>query len=390
MVVIELRDRKVPEHLLQVDSMASRMMRAARLHHLGEPMVIEQIAVPDVRPSDVRVKVAACRHVPNLPVVLANRHARSPELPLPKLPAVFGLDAAGVVDEVGVLVQNFKPGDRVYVNPGVGCGACISCRANRANECDNFTLVGWFGFGSASHRTFAAYPIGGLAEYVIAPERNLVRLPDAVTFEQATRFGYLGTAFAALKRSRAGPGSTLVIDGATGTMGLGAVLNALALNVGRILATARDKVRLSRVKELAPGQIETWSLDDGPAGAWIKDCTKGLGAQAALNCLGPGSSGNTITDTLYSLSRGGRFVNIGGTSGAVPIDLFRLMGAQIDVAGNSWFVTTQAQEMTDLAALGRLDLSVFEHRRFALDDVNSASANHPDRNGGFTNLLVAP
>src|ERR1700676_124669 len=181
--------------------MALRMMRAARLHHLGEPMVIEQIAVPDVRPTDVRVKVAACKHIPNLPVVLANRQARSPDLPLPELPAVLGLDPAGVIDEVGGLVLNFKPGDRVYVNPGVGCGACRSCRADRANECDNFTLIGWFGFGSASQRSFAAYPIGGLAEYVIAPEKNLVRLPDTVTFEQATRFGYLGTAFAALERS---------------------------------------------------------------------------------------------------------------------------------------------------------------------------------------------
>ena len=39
-------------------SMAMKTMRAARLHHLGEPMVIERIAVPDVRPTDVRVKVA--------------------------------------------------------------------------------------------------------------------------------------------------------------------------------------------------------------------------------------------------------------------------------------------------------------------------------------------
>lgn len=370
--------------------MAPRTMLAARLHRLGEPMLIERIAVPDVRPTDVRIKVAACKHVPGLHKVLANRQARTPELPLPKLPAVFGLDAAGLVDQVGDLIQNFKPGDRVYVNPGVGCGACRSCCMDRANECDKFALVGWFGFGPDSQRSLEAYPIGGLAEYVIAAERNLVRLPDTVTFEQATRFGYLGTAFAALKHSQAGPGSTLVISGATGTMGVGAVLNALALNVGRILATARNKELLSRVKALAPRQIETWSLDDGLAGAWIKDCTDGLGAEAALSCLGPGSSGDTITDTLYSLRRGGRFVNIGGTSGAIPIDLFRLMAAQIDIVGNSWFVTSQAQEMTDLVALGRLDLSVFEHERFALDDINSAAAAQPQRNGGFTNRVAVP
>jgi threonine dehydrogenase-like Zn-dependent dehydrogenase len=158
-------------------------MRAARLHRLGEPMVIERIAVPDIRPTDVRVKVAACKHVPSLHKVLANRQARSPELPLPKLPAVFGLDAAGIVDQVGGLVQTFSPGDRVYVNPGVGCGACRSCRVNRANECDNFALVGWFGFGPGSQRSLAAYPIGAICDRVrkesgSAPRPGDVRTSD--------------------------------------------------------------------------------------------------------------------------------------------------------------------------------------------------------------------
>ncbi len=70
--------------------------------------------------------------------------------------------------------------------------------------------------------------------------------------------------------------------------------------------------------------------------------------------------------------------------------MFRMMAAQIDIVGHSWFVTNQAQEMTDLAALGRLDPSVFEHQRFALQDINLAPANHPDRNGGFTNLGAIP
>ncbi|MDP8983806.1 MAG: alcohol dehydrogenase catalytic domain-containing protein [Pseudomonadota bacterium] len=370
--------------------MASKTMRAARLHRVGEAMVVDQVPVPPVRPTDVRVKVQACNIVPNLHNILANWQVWNPHLPLPRLPAVFGLDASGVIDEVGTLVQHFKPGDRVYFNPGMGCGSCVPCLAGHENECANYVFVGYFGFGPDSQRLFDAYPFGGLAEYLIAPQKNLVRLPANVSFEQAARFGYLGTSFAALKRSKAGPGSTLVIDGATGTLGLGAVLNALALNVGRILGTARNKELLSRVRALNPERIETWSLDEGPAGPWIRRQTGGLGADAALNCLGPGSPATTVLDTLYALRRGGRFVNIGGTSGPIPIDLFRLMAAQIDIVGNNWFLTSQAQEMAYLAEAGRLDLSVFEHKRFALADINAALASIPDRSGGFTNLVVSP
>jgi hypothetical protein len=46
--------------------------------------------------------------------------------------------------------------------------------------------------------------------------------------------------------------------------------------------------------------------------------------------------------------------------------------------------------MAHLAGTGRLDLSVFEHKRFALADINAALASIPDRNGGFTNLVVIP
>ena len=51
-----------------------------------------------------------------------------PYLPLPPFPAIFGLDAAGEVTEVGARVRDIVVGDRVYVNPGIGCGACSACK----------------------------------------------------------------------------------------------------------------------------------------------------------------------------------------------------------------------------------------------------------------------
>ena len=64
--------------------------------------------------------------------------------------------------------------------------------------------MGYFAFGPDGQRLFDAYPYGGLAEYLTAPARNLVLLPDSVTFEQGARFGYLGTGFSALRKAGAG------------------------------------------------------------------------------------------------------------------------------------------------------------------------------------------
>ena len=72
--------------------------------------------------------------MPNLINVLTHWQTWFPELPLPKLPAIFGLDVAGVIAAVGEQVQNFRKGDRVYVNPGLFCGSCPACRADDTHE----------------------------------------------------------------------------------------------------------------------------------------------------------------------------------------------------------------------------------------------------------------
>jgi NADPH:quinone reductase-like Zn-dependent oxidoreductase len=98
-------------------------MLAARLHKVGDPMVLERLPIPKPRPTDVVVKVKACGIVPNLGNVLTHWQTWFPELRLPRLPAIFGLDVAGVIAEAGELVHDFTPGDRVYVNPGLACGS---------------------------------------------------------------------------------------------------------------------------------------------------------------------------------------------------------------------------------------------------------------------------
>jgi len=175
------------------------MMRAARMHAVGGPMSIDTIPVPKPGSTDVLVEVKACGMVPNLGNVLANWTRWFPHLPLPKLPAIFGLDPAGIVVEVGEQVFDVKPGERVYVNPLRSCGACQMCRSGERTRCRYFTFNGYFGFGPDAQKIYDLYPYGGFCEFMTVPQYALVKLPANVSFEQAARFGYLGTSYGAMK-----------------------------------------------------------------------------------------------------------------------------------------------------------------------------------------------
>ncbi len=365
-------------------------MRAARLHDIGEPMHLEDVALPDPRATDVVVRVEACNVVPNLGNVLATYAEWFPYLPLPQLPAVFGLDTAGVVSAVGSHVTDVAVGDRVYVNPGISCGGCRSCRQGMDQNCDSYTFMGYFAFGDRGQQRFDAYPYGGLAEYLTAPQRNLVHLPDSVSFEEGARFGYLATSYSALRKTGAGPGTTVLIDGISGTLGLGACLNALALGVTRILGTGRNQSLLDDVKAIAPHRIEVAAAGTVDLVAWAKENNDGVGVDIVIDALGPGAPSASFTEALSTLRRGGVAVDIGGMMERVEVDMFALMCAQNSLIGSLWFSTHEAQEMADLAGAGVLDLSVLEHHRFPLEKINEALDSLPARHGGFTNFVSIP
>jgi alcohol dehydrogenase len=313
-----------------------------------------------------------------------------PNLPLPKLPAIFGLDPAGVVAEVGSQVQTIRRGDRVYVNPARGCGSCRACRSSEIVNCRGFTFQGYFGRGPLSQAVFEAYPYGGLSEYITAPQSSLVKLPDNVSFEAAARFGYLGTAYAAIRKADVGPGRTLLVNGIGGALGLCVALVSLATGVTKILGTGRNQALLDRVKALAPSRIDVFAVGKRAVQEWAMEMTGDEGVDAVIDTLPPGAPASAMLDAFRSLRRGGRAVDIGGVAETLPLNIHWMMGMNIHLIGSCWFTTGEGQELAEMARVGTLDLSVLQHKRVALKDVNNALSSLQDANRGFNNFVVIP
>ncbi|HKT72676.1 MAG TPA: alcohol dehydrogenase catalytic domain-containing protein [Steroidobacteraceae bacterium] len=368
-----------------------KTMKAARLHKVGEEMRLETVPIPKPNVHDVLVRVRACGIVPNLANILTHWQTWFPELPLPPTPAIFGLDPAGEIVEVGSHVHAWKPGDRVYVNPGRYCLGCRPCRNGDFINCTSYTFNGYFGFAPGSLKIFEQYPHGGLCEYLAAPQYALVKLPVNVTFEQGARFGYLGTMYSALRKGRVAPGRTLLVNGISGTLGIGGALFGLAMGATKIYGTGRNPALLERVRALAPDRIEVLSIEgQEPTDHWVKRHTGGAGVDVFVDALGPGADHETFRQGVRSLKRGGRGFNIGAIAGTVGLDLHPMMDNQQAMEGSLWFTAGEGQDMADMVESGLVDLSVFEHVCCPLEAVNDAIGGIAERNGGFSNFVIQP
>jgi alcohol dehydrogenase len=361
-------------------------MRAARLHQPGQPLRIDTVEVPEPRPRDVLVKVKACGIIPNMNAIFSGRLWNQ----LPPLPASVGLDAAGTVAKVGSEATDVTVGERVYVNPWLTCGMCAYCRAGDPMLCSAAGFQGYFGFFPHSIRQLLDYPFGGFSEYITASPQRLVRLPKQVTFEQAARFGYLCTSFAALRLGQVGGGSWIAINGITGTLGVGATLLALGMGATRILGFGRNRDVLAKLKALAPNRIDVLALGDAPIADWVRQRTDQLGIDVLLDCSGRNAAAANMQEGLGALKRGGAVVNIGALTEPLAIEPIRFMTTRLQFRGSNWFTTGEAQLMAEMAGVGVLDLTKLETRAYSLDGVNDALAEVAKRPGGFVNIVINP
>jgi threonine dehydrogenase-like Zn-dependent dehydrogenase len=369
--------------------MSNETMRAARLHEIGGRFRVDQVPIPAVRDTDVLVEVKAAGIVPNLRNVVTHYPTWFPYLPLPKLPAIYGLDTAGVIKAVGKRVRaDVKPGDRVYVNPGLSCGSCPACRAGEPVNCTAYTFMGYFGFGPGSQQIYEDYPYGGFGQYLTAPPANLVKLPESISFEQGARFGYVGTAYSGLRKAKLQAGQTVLVDGGTGTLGVGAVICALAMGAAKVFATGRNKALLEKLQAIDRDRIQVVALGELPLAEVVAEATNGLGVDVVIQALGANAPVASVLDSINALKRGGVAVNVGGVADKLPIDPILMMVQQKSFVGSLWFTTAEGQALAAMADAGTLDLSVFEHERFGLETVNEALEAVEQRTGGFTNVVV--
>ncbi len=186
-------------------------------------------------------------------------------------PMAMGHEYCGIVEEVGRDVKTVRPGQFVVGSFCLSDNTCPHCR---------------FGFqSSCEKREFMTGAQAPLARVALA-DGTLVALggvPDDLIPHLLAASDVLGTGWYAADAARVQPGSTVVVvgDGAVGLMG---VLAAKQMGAARIIAMSRHKQRQELALEFGATDIVSERGDAGVSR--IKDLTKGVGADAVLECVG--------------------------------------------------------------------------------------------------------
>ena len=310
------------------------LMTAAVIYEHGERDIIrlEQMPVPQPAPDEARIKVHACA-LNWLDVGIR----RGPQFGAIPLPLITGVDISGVIDEVGGEVSDWQPGDEVTLYSLLTCGDCEYCRQGEPTVCPH-------------HRIIGEHLNGGLAEYVVAPARNLIPKPVNLSHVEVAALPVVAmTAWHMLITvARLQAGETVFIPGAGG--GVASMGIQIAKHAGaKVYASTSTPEKMAKARALGADFVCSYRDAD-----WVQqviDASGGRGVDVVQDNVGA----LTWADSLKTLARKGRMVVCGSHSGKqFPLAIPQIYHRQLRILGangGSYNELVTALELADQGIL---------------------------------------
>lgn len=314
---------------------------------------IETVDRPEPGPGEVLLKIAgagACHS----DVALYN--VFTPDTPgaIPP-PFTLGHENSGWVEAVGPGVTGFDIGDAYLVYGPIGCGRCRACSRGQDTYCENVAEMPYLGMGLGRD--------GGMAEYMVAPARNLIPLGDADPVAAAPLADAGLTPYHAIKLALpnlAGGGKYALVIG-LGGLGQIAVQILTALTGATVIATDLDEDAMRRAE--AHGAVTVPGGDDQVAA--IREITGGKGVDAAFDIVG---AAPTIKTAQATIAQGGRLTVVGIAGGVTDWSFFSAP-YESTLTNTYWGTIEDLHDVTAMYRAGQIKPDV---ERYTMDNALDA------------------
>lgn len=266
----------------------------------------------------------------------------------------LGHEVAGTVVETGSAVTELKAGDRVALEPGVGCGHCEMCKNGKYNLCPDVVF-------------FATPPVqGALQNYVAHPADMCFKLPDKVSAKAGALVEPLCVGMHACKQGGVTLGQSVVILGA-GCIGLVTLLSAKALGASKVIVVDLFEKRLEFAKKLGANHVIDASQED--VDAKICELLGGKGADVVIEAAG---SGKTIYETPFFAKPGGTVVLTGiAVESDLQYNFSQVMSKELTIKSVFRYRNLYPTAIAAIAD-GTIDVEQIVTHEFQFDDVKNA------------------
>ncbi|HER23477.1 MAG TPA: hypothetical protein ENO17_00205 [Candidatus Atribacteria bacterium] len=239
----------------------------ALVKYSEEPSAYEvrEVDVPKVGACDILVQMKATAICGTDISLLENRYKGKKPVPIPIIP---GHEGVGVIADIGKEVKDFKVDERVAFEALQGCGHCLDCKLGNKNMCQY-----WEHLGLTCDGTFA--------EYILVPQELVHKLPDNISFRNASCLEPMGLTVRSLANVKPVLGETAVIIG-PGKIGLFHLqaLKASGISEIFVIGLDKDKTRFEIAKKLGASIIVNGSKED-PIKK-VMELTKGRGVDIVI------------------------------------------------------------------------------------------------------------
>ena len=332
----------------------------------SEEIKIDDIPMPKPGPEEVQVKV---RYVAICGTDVHIYQGFSIGTFQPRLPLVLGHELSGIVSAIGKEVKGFKEGDRVTVEANIGCGKCYLCRTGAYALCSDVKVL-------------SIHANGGLAEYLVAPQRHVYHLPDSYEDEAAALTEPLAMTMCGYLRAPTTPGDIVAVLGA-GTGGY--CLTALAKMGGadKVILTGTRKERLKVGQAMGADVLINSRKEDVVEAIMLE--TNGHGADIVYEAAGVEQ---TFIDSIKIAAARGIISFYGVPTGPVngmDMGMFLLKDLKMVAAAGSPRCFKSA---ISAAARGNVDLKPLITHRFPLEKTAKAMQMVKDREDGIIKALI--
>lgn len=324
-------------------------MKAAVLHAPGD-LRVEEVPMPEIGPDDVLVRVMAagiCGSDIGRVMVTGTYH----------FPTIPGHEFAGLVAGVGAHVAHLAIGDKVAVAPLLPCFACEWCQAGKFSLCDTYDFM-----GSRSD--------GAFAEYLKAPARNVLKVPEGVSLDEAAMIEPAAIILHGIHKLNLSLGDAVAVVGC-GALGAFALQFAKLSGAQPLIAIDVDETKLDLARAMGADLCINPAKVDAVAA--VLAATGGRGVKIALECAGS-APGRDLS--ILVTAKQGKVMLYGTAYGDVTFAekaFARMVREELEVVGswNSYSLPFPGKEWFDIMELlrtNRLLMGPLISHRAALEE----------------------